>query len=107
MALQNSIKAHSIVAHQTSNLISVGHNGRITLTWNIIEIKVDFIDIIDSIFLANKIELSKEVPISKNGLSFNATGYNEKHNIGYVWLDHQSTASDCFNSWRSSLNKSA
>ena len=65
------------------------------------------VDIIDSIFLANKIELSKEVPISKNGLSFNATGYNEKHNIGYVWLDHQSTASDCFNSWRSSLNKSA
>lgn len=63
--------------------------------------------IIDSIFLANKIDLVKEYPISKNGLNFNATGYNKKHNIGYVWLDNKNTTPDCYNSWRSRFNESS
>ncbi|AXG70295.1 hypothetical protein KORDIASMS9_02534 [Kordia sp. SMS9] len=61
------------------------------------------IKIIDSIFLANKIELVKEYPVSNDGLHFNATGYNKKHNIGYVWLDHNSTAPDCYQSWRGNI----
>ncbi len=62
------------------------------------------IKIIDSIFLANKIELVKEYSVSNDGLHFNATGYNKKHNIGYVWLDHNSTAPDCYRSWRDRIN---
>lgn len=65
------------------------------------------VGIIDSIFSANKIKLLKEVPISKNGVSFNATGYNKTHDIGYVWLDHKSTTPDCYNSWRRRFNKAS
>ncbi|WP_298517397.1 hypothetical protein [uncultured Kordia sp.] len=65
------------------------------------------VEIIDSIFLANKIELTEGYPISKDGLNFKATGYNKKHNIGYVWLDYESTGPDCYNSWRNNRYNNA
>jgi len=58
------------------------------------------VGIIDSLFKENELSLKKDQPFSQDGIAFNATGYNEKLGIGYVWLDGENTAPDCYRSWR-------
>ena len=56
--------------------------------------------IIDSLFKENELPLKKDYAFSKDEIAFNATGYNEQLGIGYVWLDNENTARDCYRSWR-------
>jgi len=56
--------------------------------------------IIDRLFKENKIALKKDYLFSQTGIDFKATGYNEKLGIGYVWLDGENTAEECYKSWR-------
>ena len=58
------------------------------------------VGIIDSLFKENELPLKKDYAFSKDGIAFNATGYNEKLGIGYVWLDNENTAGDCYRSRR-------
>lgn len=57
------------------------------------------VQIIDSVFLANDIKLQKDYAFSKGEVHFNATAYNEKKGIGYVWVDRDNTTIDCYRSW--------
>lgn len=56
--------------------------------------------VIDSVFRANDIELQKDYGFSQGEVEFKTGGYNPKSRIGYVWLDSENTAYDCYQSYR-------
>ena len=60
--------------------------------------------VIEQVFQSEGVALTKNVPISKDGLKLTAHGYNPELKIGYVWLDGLNLGSDSYIAWQDVIN---